>query len=130
MKQLNKQQLKARDEISQELELARGNLDSAVTEFNDALEKTSAEVNDELEKYNAVLEKARDWRDEIVGAIDEYVAERSDKWQESEAAQALDSWKSSFDQLELDEVTIELPEAIDDELGLNHEVLCDVEDAA
>ena len=59
-----------------------------------------------IENYNSVIREAKDLRDEIVAAVDDYTSERSEKWQESERAGEYESFKSQWEDLELEEVEI------------------------
>lgn len=126
MKKLNKTHLKNRDAIYVDLQLAKSNLDDAVIAYNEKAAELYADAEDKLSEYNDVLERAREWRDEIVEEIDEYVSDRSDKWQESDAAQEIESWKSEFEGLELDELTMEKPEDLEMPNEIDDEVLNNV----
>jgi len=75
----------------------RAELAAELTEKADAVQAAIA-------AYNETLGEAREFVEEITGAIDEYVGERSEKWQEGDKAQALESWKEEWEGLELEDI--------------------------
>lgn len=95
MKLLNKKQKQERDRLVSELSVKREQLQEAVDD------------------YNELLEAAREWRDDIVGLIEDYISERSDKWHESDAAQQTNDWLYRFSELNLDDLDM-------DEIGAEH----------
>lgn len=92
MRKLTKEQLETRDTLQQQLEAKHAEMEAAIN------------------AYNSVVEEVDTWRDAIVSAIESYVENRSEKWQEGEKAQAYDEWKSSFEDIDCD--PIEVPEAL------------------
>lgn len=92
MKRLSKDQRDRLSKLASEYEAAFGELCGAVT------------------AYNQVLSDIEDLRSEIVEAIEEYTSERSDKWQESDAASQYEEWASAWQDLCLD--AIDDPEEI------------------
>ena len=59
-----------------------------------------------IDNYNSMIREVRELRDEIVTAVDDYVAERSEKWQESERAGEYSDFKSFWEDMELEEVDV------------------------
>ena len=59
-----------------------------------------------IDNYNSMIREVRELRDEIVTAVDDYVAERSEKWQESERAGEYADFKSFWEDMELEEVDV------------------------
>jgi len=88
MKGLNKDQKAQLETVRSELDMRFESLEQAI------------------ENYNSVIREAKDLRDEIVAAVDDYTSERSEKWQESERAGEYESFKSQWEDLELEEVEI------------------------
>lgn len=88
-------------------------LDQAVMEFNNARNELLAKVNTAIEEYNESLGEARELRDEVTGDAEMAIAEKSEKWQESEKGQAAESWKDTWGDLELDDAEISEPDEID-----------------
>jgi hypothetical protein len=93
MKRLSKEQLAARDEL--------------VKRLRDAAEKIEDEidnVNAIIEQYNHVLTDVETFRDEVVGEMETYYDERSEKWQETDAGSSYQDWKSQFEALDIDQL--------------------------
>ena len=63
--------------------------------------KTKAELLQELTDaaiaYNAARDAVNQWREQIVERMDEYEGERSERWQESEAAERFQAWREQWD---------------------------------
>ncbi len=52
------------------------------------------------------------FRDDIVSQMDEYMSDRSEKWQESAAGQNYEAWKSEWENAQIEPIEIEMPEEI------------------
>lgn len=140
MKRINKTQLNEREKHAQDVRDAVSEYNGAVQAYNEALENAKTALaealalkladerttlEDAYTKVNEALTAATEWRDEIVNTMDEYASNRSDKWQESDAASSFEEWKGEWENAELDnldelefpEIEIELPELeeIDDD---------------
>jgi peptidoglycan hydrolase CwlO-like protein len=113
MKKLTKQQIEARDMLGIAINDAVAEANEAIDAFNAALDEKRGDIESAIAALNAKLEEARNWRDEIVSDQDAYYSERSDKWHESEAGENFEAWKQEFENAELDDVEIELPESIE-----------------
>jgi hypothetical protein len=111
MKKLNKEQEKTRADLVARLTIAAADIDKKLVEVNAMI---SDLLNPAIETYNAVVSDIESFRDEIVGEMDTYIGERSEKWTESDAGQNYESWKSdweSYDTTALDTIDeIESPE--------------------
>lgn len=144
MKKLNKATLAERDEIAGKLrdraDDARKAIDAfneamgakwaiieaALADYNEALEEEWEKVQTEVEAYNEVIQEANDWKTGVATEIDNYTGERSDKWQESDAAQRYESWKESYDEM-VEALEVEKPDPL--ELEHDDELLsCDIGD--
>jgi uncharacterized coiled-coil DUF342 family protein len=100
MKKLTKEQSKRREAI-----VASGNaIKSEVADAWSALAERIADFNEVLGRFNAAVDEAIEFRDEIVGAIEEYVDERSERWQESDAASSYEDWKQQWEGVEIESV--------------------------
>jgi hypothetical protein len=111
MKKLTKEQEKTRADLVARLTIAAADIDKKLVEVNAMI---SDLLNPAIETYNAVVSDIESFRDEIVGEMDTYIGERSEKWTESDAGQNYESWKSdweSYDTTALDTIDeIESPE--------------------
>jgi chromosome segregation ATPase len=114
MKKLSAGQITTRDKHAEDIRNAQTELNEVIEKYNAVLEEHKANIETALTAFNEKLTAAREWRDEIVSDIDSYVGDRSEKWQESDAASAYEEWKSAYENLEMDDVEIdELPEPLD-----------------
>lgn len=113
MKKLDKELIAKRDSLVKNLREAAGELETAVSEFNDALDDLKLRLQEKIDDYNMVLQEADSWRADVTGAMEEYYDERSDKWQDSPAGDAYSAWISEYQQLDLDEIDIDMPDNVD-----------------
>lgn len=103
MKRLSKDDLKLRDELVQKLNDAKAGIETAYGEVNALL---TGKVAEAVGKYNDVLTEVESFRDDLVGRMEEYEGERSDKWRESDAGSNYESWKADWENLAVDEVEV------------------------
>lgn len=112
-RELTDAQIAERDRVTGLLRDSHSGLDAAIEAYNTALEELQAPVQAALDSLNEALAAARDLRDDVVNSIDDYVSERSERWQSSDAAQAVESYKGEWEYAELDDREIEFPAAIE-----------------
>ena len=108
MKKLSKSALTERDEFVAQLSEKREEAEAALSAASDA-----------VSEYNKLIGEVEEWRDRIVGEMDDYISERSEKWAESEAASNYESWKSAFEDLDfskIDEVATDVDSSLEEEL--------------
>jgi len=111
---LDKKEVGERDGLLEELRDARTALEEAVAAYNAAVEALKAPLLAELEKYNEVVEKARDFVEDIANVAEEQFGDKSEKWQEGEKGVAAREWIDAWQNEDLNAVEIEFP----DELSL------------
>jgi len=70
-------------------------------------------VKEKLDSLNAKIREAGEWAEGLFSDMQSYYDERSDKWQEGDAGQSYDAWKSEYESLDVDEVDIEFPEDLE-----------------
>ena len=121
MKKLTKSQQHQKQKLIDRMNHARGDLETAVEEYNTAMEEAWGKVEAARDQLQEAIDEADQFRDEIATLQDDYYCERSETWQEGDAGQAYCAWKDEWSN-ELDEVgelekpnELELPdtEAID-----------------
>ncbi len=98
MKKLSKTRLARRDELAAKLREAREKLTDA---FSEAYNQGGS-IRDTWDAYQALVEEATTFRDEVVSDMDSYASDRSEKWAEGDAGQAYEEWKSEWENVELD----------------------------
>lgn len=115
---ITKAQEKTRDQVIDSLRRHRETLDKAVETFNEAQREAFEKVKDQLADYNSWLEEARELRDEIVSDAESYIEGKSEKWQDSEKARAIEAFRDAWGEVDLDAVDVEDPEPL--ELDVTH----------
>jgi chromosome segregation ATPase len=116
MKKLGVGQRKDWQKLISDARDAQSELEADIALYNTAIEEAKGNLEPAITKMNEALEAARQFRDSIVEQMDEYVSNRSDKWQEGDAASEYESWKQEWENLELEDFEFEFPEAQEPEL--------------
>lgn len=109
MRKLTATTLKSRDKIIAALRETYTALEEAVEAYNAAAEELWGKVEEAREPYESALDEAREWLAEQVEAMEEYVGERSEKWQESDAADIYREWKQQFEDIEVADLDLDTP---------------------
>jgi hypothetical protein len=126
MKKLTKEQLKERDGHIDALSEGFAELERAISAFNTAQDAAWEAVDVALGEYNEAVTAANAFQSDVAASIEDYVSERSEKWQEGDRADAYDSWKTAWEE-EFEEATVEqptkleMPEDYSEELGMRPE---------
>lgn len=113
MKSLDKQQVKRLQALTATLHEKADALLEQIGVFNTAMQGHRQAVEKALEDYNATLEEAEQFREEVHADMETYWDERSEKWQEGDAGSDYSDWKDSWSQT-LDAVEIDFPEDLDE----------------
>lgn len=130
MQKLSKQQAATKQSTGNDLIVARHQLEDAVSLFNTRVGELWAElVEPKVEKYNAVIQDAANWRDELVGEMDSYIDERSDAWNSGDKGTAYNEWKDAWEGLGLEEFEIDKPSEVELDLPTSGEDLKELADA-
>ena len=74
-------------------------------------------LTDAATAYNAAHAAVNDWRQTVVDRMDEYEGERSERWEESEAAETFRSWREQWEQEVGEEVDEAAAENAADEMA-------------
>lgn len=112
MKKLSKDDLKAREEVTGKLKTAFDELTEAVSRYNDIMATEWATVEEAQNNYNEAVSAAGAWCEGIVSQIDDYVSDKSEKWQEGEKAEAYENWKSAYDDVDCSESELSQPDEL------------------
>ena len=110
---LSKAESKRRDGLVAEIEIAAGKLSDAVTAFNETLAQAREALEQARDAYNDTLEQAREFAEDIASSREAEISERSERWQESEKAQAAQAFVESWQGIDLDPVDIDMPEDLE-----------------
>src|SRR5262245_40000831 len=117
MKKLDKTTIAERDTLEIRLREEQEDLQSAINFYNDKMSEAWAKVSAAIDEYNSALDDAwggangleqdisayndaigscNEWKQGVAQEIQDYMDERSEKWQESEAAGRYSSWKDEY----------------------------------
>ena len=111
MKKLTKEQAQKKAALSEEMSEKMGALNTLIKKLNDEITAQWETIETAKEEYNQSIRDANEFQEEIASNIDEYVGERSEKWQEGEQASRYEDWKSQWEE-SFDECDLEEPEAL------------------
>jgi hypothetical protein len=113
MLKLSKTALSERSTLMQRLAELHQQLDTAIEAYNAAMAEAWGAVQEALDAYNEVVQEAQAWVEDQTTQMDEYIAERSEKWVEGERGQQYEGWKQQYESTQLEEIEIEQPETLD-----------------
>lgn len=107
---------KRKDVLLDELRDKKNDLEAAISDFNAALAELRTPVEDAIAAYNEQLAIVKEFTEEVAGHISEYISEKTDSWQESEKGEAANDLLSTWEQIDLDDFELDLPEDLDESL--------------
>ena len=102
MNKLSKDQLADRDVRLATLEETCEALVGAVDEYNKAIEEAFAKLEPLVKAYNVAVSDAQEFAQEVASDIDDYIRDKSEKWQEGERGQAYIAWRDAWQQWSLE----------------------------
>jgi len=109
MKSITRKDDARRAEYVAELEALRATAREAVDTVNAAIEAANVAITN----YNEKLSEAQGFAQDIASEIDAYADGRSEKWQESERADAYREWKEEWETFAEADQTEELEQLTD-----------------
>lgn len=112
MKKLTKAQAVIKADLVERADAEFMALDAAISAYNAAVALAYAELAPKVASYNAYMQECAEWRDEVKQDLEEYVENRSEKWQESDTATAYSNWLGEL-QIDFDTVEIDEPEEVE-----------------
>lgn len=112
MRRLTTNDVKQKEALALKLDSAKENLEAVVASYNKAVADLWDPVADAVQAYNDAREEVNDFCGGIRDDIENYIGERSESWQESDAANAYDDWKNNWDE-EIDELALDEPDEIE-----------------
>lgn len=111
MKGLGKKQRARHTELWGELDEAEDKLQAALDRFKEAAETVwDKEVQPALDELNEIREKANEFIVEVTGDAENYYNDRTEKWQEGDAGQALETFRGTWENGEMDPLELEMPD--------------------
>ena len=113
MKALTRAQQERLAALQADLTESAERVESAYADLTDRITAAwDATVAPVVAAHNAYVEAFNEFRTEVCDAIEEYVSERSEAWQDTDRGQAFASWLESW-QTDLDPLSVEPPEVPD-----------------
>jgi hypothetical protein len=116
---LGKEQTAARDTLATRLQEEREALDTAVTAFNDAMTTARADLQEKIDAYNEVLAEAKSFVDDVAQNWQNDFEEKSERWQEGEKGEAVAAMIEAWQNADLEEVSVDMP---DEEVSFDAEM--------
>jgi len=109
---LTKDEVKARDELSDDLHIAWGKVDEAVAKFNAIVDEAKGEIELAVEKFNEVVERSNEFTGGVAQRAEDEFDERSENWQSGDKGDAASTWKDEWANAELEALDIEWPDEL------------------
>lgn len=111
MKKLSKVDSELRDSFIRNVKEKSEEISVIIVKINAII---TDELNPTIRDHNGILNDADEWRNELVGKMDDYISERSEKWTEGDAGQNYETWKGEWEGIDFSEIDefdeIETPE--------------------
>ena len=123
MKTLTKKHLMERNELSLQLQHAYAELETEVECYNEAINEQFQKVADAQKVYQSVVQRSRDWCEDVAAEIQEEIDSHHEKWQDSERGQAFVQWQQEYDQYDLEDIDLEQPCQLTFDIGDQSEAL-------
>jgi hypothetical protein len=101
MNRLNKTQEAKKDELVTRLNTVKADVLAAYVHVITLIDE---KLNKRIQEYNEILSEVESFRDELVGDMESYYDDRSEKWQEGDAGSNYQEWKGEWEALSVDEV--------------------------
>ncbi len=113
MKKLSKADEEKKYNLLSQLRDAERKVNDEIAKYNDKLVLLKLPVEVAIANMNEVVESINGFLEDLYTEVNNYYDERSEKWQESDVGQAYLEWRDKLQET-LEDVSIELPERIDD----------------
>lgn len=110
---LTKADMARRDDLINKLSELRDELEQRVEDVNDALDTAVEALRQGIVEYNELLEEARGFTADIVSQAQEDIADKSERWQESERGEAAQGWADEWENAYFEDVETPQIERID-----------------
>lgn len=110
-KVIDKATLQQKQEVCTKLNEAFDSLQEEVEAFNNIMLERWTKVSVAIDVYNAAISDANEWQSVVASEIQDFIGDKSEKWQEGEKGQAYASWKEQYEE-ELETVELEKPDEV------------------
>jgi CHASE3 domain sensor protein len=89
---------------------ARGNLEAAFEVYQQAIADAAEAMQPAINAYEEAREAAAEWVEDIASQYNDLIADRSEKWQESEAGTLAAAWAEEWQNCQLEPLELRFPE--------------------
>lgn len=115
MKALSKERQKQITQLRANMELALGELNRRISDYNDKVAELFGDVEDSALELRGYVDEYNELLQECAGEVETYYDDKSLRWQESEKGDAYDTWRDALQSAgEVDFEDPETPEPIDE----------------
>ena len=112
MNKLTAKQITEREHLTKRLTAAEERVRETITKFNAVQREAFNDVAEAIRVLDTAVTNVDTFRDILATAMGEYHADRSEKWQESEAGETYDGWIGAWEE-SIESVVIDPPEEIE-----------------
>lgn len=113
MKSIGKARIVTKEELLAQLQEQHAAVNEAIRTYNEEMKTRWAAVESVIATCNQTVAIANAFMSEIADDIDDYMAEKSDAWQEGDRGQAYAAWAEEY-RNEIEEVDVSEPDWVDD----------------
>jgi predicted component of type VI protein secretion system len=99
--------------LMDELNEASKDVTDAHQKLEDAIREPMQHLISATEAYNQKVMDLNDCIDEIIGEIDDFMSDKSDKWLEGDVAQQYEGWKETLENHRIEQVEVPEEEVIE-----------------
>lgn len=110
---LSKSESAKRDELIGWMRDKLTELKAEVSDFNGKLDELKEPLQHAIDGYNEAVEAARAYCEEIAEERQGNFDDKSEKWQEGEKGEAAQEWLNEWQNIDLSEIVIELPDELE-----------------
>jgi hypothetical protein len=94
-------------EVPEPLKESAQKISDAIAEYNTLVEDKKGNIDLAIEELNSAISEANGFAENIASEIQAYIDERSEKWQDSDRGSAYNDWCSAYQDLVLDEASLD-----------------------
>ena len=123
---LTKAEVKEGEVHIDSLEVASTGINAAVEAFNNGLEVMRSDFKIAVDSYNEQLASIREFTANVANRFEDEISDKSDRWQEGDAGNAAAELRDAWQNIELEDIEIDLPEDIEFEAGDHESALRDL----
>ncbi len=113
MRKLTAAQIKVKHELATELQTLTKTIQGSIDDFNAHLTNLSEQLVPMTERYNELVQAANTFIQSVHEGQEAFIGDKTDRWSDSDAGTVYTDWADEWT-LELEELTMDLPDTLDD----------------